>query len=137
MRPTAAGLAALLLCAGPVLAADGPEGRYLIDVQGTYQAMLAANVAKPDSLEILTQQREIMALVFKDDTLTFVTGPKLGNAVKGGCHWTLTGDALSFERCRASNGGSFSVDGTVLYDAGSGAVVIQGNAPVPIRYLAE
>lgn len=130
-------LAALLLCPGVALAADGPAGRYLIDVQATYQAMVEARVAAPDSLDILTQQREIMALVFKDDTLSFVTGPKLGNAVKGSCHWTLSNDALTFDRCRAAGGGSFSVEGIVLYDADTGAVIIQGNAPVPIRYRAE
>ncbi|MFA5123042.1 hypothetical protein, partial [Zavarzinia sp.] len=70
-------------------------------------------------------------------TLTFVTGPGLGASPRGSCHWTLTGDRFSFDRCRAANGGSFRIDGVVLFEADTGAVVIQGNAPVPIRYRAE
>ncbi|PWR20705.1 hypothetical protein [Zavarzinia compransoris] len=132
--------AALLLTALPALAApggNGPEGRYVIDVEGTYQALVAADAAKPDSRATLEQQKGVMILVFRDDTLSFVTGPGLGNSTRGTCHWTLTGDALAFDRCRAAGGGAFTVDGIVLYDAATGAVTVQGNTPVPMRYITE
>ncbi len=125
-----------VLAAGPAFA-GGPAGRYVIDVEGTYQAMVAARADTPQTRSTLELQKNLMALVFEGDRLSLVAGGGLGGRARGSCRWRLAGDSLAFDDCRTAEGSAFRIQGEMRYEAETGAVIVHGNTPVPVRYIAE
>lgn len=131
-------LLAALTAAFPAIAGSpGPYGRYAIDVDATYQALVEAKAVTDTSRDTLEQQKDLIFLDFSGDTLSFVAGPKLGGGVKGSCRWRLDKDLILAEACRQPDGRPFSVTGQIGFDAESGTITIAGNAPVPIRYRPQ
>lgn len=128
-------LPAIVLALTPVVtlaAGAGPAGRYVVDVEGTYQAMAEVGAATEQSRKMLEAQKELMALVFEGDRFSLVSGM---GGTRGTCRWSLDSDALIFRDCKSAEGGAFSINGSVKYEADTGAIVIHGNAPAPIRYI--
>ncbi len=130
-------LAALTAAAPAIAGSPGPHGRYVIDVEATYQALVEAKAVTGTSRDRLEQQKDLVFLDFSGDTLSFVAGPTLGGGVKGNCRWRLDKDLILAEACRQPDGRPFSVTGQIGFDASTGTVTIAGNTPVPIRYRPQ
>lgn len=131
-------LLAAVMATSPALAGSpGPHGRYAIDVDATYQALVEAKAATDTSRDTLEQQKDLVFLDFSGDTLSFVAGPKLGGGVKGNCRWRLDEELIVAEACHQPDGRPFSVTGQIGFDADTGTITIAGNAPVPIRYRPQ
>ncbi|MCW0182510.1 MAG: hypothetical protein OJI70_12105 [Zavarzinia sp.] len=130
-------LTALIAATPAIAGSSGPHGRYIIDVDATYQALVDAKAATETSRGTLERQKELIFLDFTGDTLSFVAGPKLGGGVKGRCRWRLDKDLILTEACGQPDGRPFSVTGQIGFDADSGTLSVTGNAPVPIRYRAQ
>ncbi|RJF87313.1 hypothetical protein D3874_09970 [Oleomonas cavernae] len=118
-------------------AGSGPQGRYVLDVDATYQAFEAAGAATPQTRKTLEQQKGLMVIVFQGESASFVTGPLLGNKTSGQCDWRLDAADLKFERCRQPDGSPFSVSGAVRFEAAANSLTIQGNAPGPLTYRPD
>lgn len=133
-----ASLLAVLLTAPAALAATtAPAGRYAVDVDATYQALVEAKAATETSRDMLERQRELIFLEFTGETLSFVAGPPLGGGVKGSCRWRLDKDLILVNACSQPDGRPFSVTGQIGFDAETGTVTLTGSTPVPIRYRAQ
>lgn len=131
-------LAPLLLVASSAGAGSPkPYGRYVLDVDATYQAMVEAKVATASSRATLEQQKELMSLDFSDRELSLVAGPGLGGGIKGTCGWRLDQDRIKTEGCRQPDGRPFSIGGQITFESDDGAIVMTGNTPVPVRYRAQ
>lgn len=130
-------LAAVMATSPATAGSPGPYGRYAIDVEATYQALVEARAATDTSRDTLEQQKDLVFLDFGEDTLSFVAGPKLGGGVKGSCRWRLDEDLILADACRQPDGRPFSVTGRIGFDADTGTITIAGNAPVPIRYRPQ
>ncbi|MDD3445055.1 MAG: hypothetical protein PHS60_06570 [Zavarzinia sp.] len=138
MRPVTAYVLALALpSAGPALAADGPAGRYHIDVDATWRALEETEQATPRWREMLEKQRDVMFLVFSGNEFSLVAGPSLGGQRQGTCEWHLERDLLVFQNCRNAKGGAFAVNGIIRYVADDDTLMVEGNAPVPVRYRVD
>lgn len=137
MRIFSCSLVLALGVVGGAVAATGPQGRYVLDVDATYQAFEAAGAATPQIRKTLEQQKGVMVIVFKGKSASFVTGPLLGNKVSGQCDWRLDSADVTFERCRQPDGKPFSVNGGVRFEEKANSLIIQGNGPGPLTYRPE
>ncbi|WP_207779232.1 hypothetical protein [Zavarzinia aquatilis] len=130
-------LTALMTAPAALAATPAPAGRYAVDVDATYQALVEAKAATETSRDQLERQKDLIFLEFGAETLSFVAGPQLGGGVKGSCRWRLEQDRIRVDSCRQPDGRPFSVKGQIGFEADSGTVTLTGNTPVPVRYHAQ
>ncbi|PWR21303.1 hypothetical protein [Zavarzinia aquatilis] len=125
-----------LAAAVPALAAGGPQGRFGLDVEATKASMAAAGKTAPQLGTMLDQTKDLLFFEFSGDTVSFVTGPAMGNRVNGRCRWKLSGTAIAVDRCVDGTGsGPFSFTGSMTYDESSNAIAVVGaNSPAPVVY---
>ncbi|PWR19696.1 hypothetical protein [Zavarzinia compransoris] len=132
-------LALGLAAAAPAGAADGPAGRYALDVDATYQKLVAAGNVDPKARSLLEQAKALLVLVFQNSTVSFVSGAAQGSKVSGTCSWRLAGTAIQLSQCQSATPGTpFNFTGTLSFDAAANAVAVSGaKAKAPVIYRAE
>lgn len=125
--------------AGPALAADGPSGRYSLNVDASFQQLVSAGNVDPKARSVLEQAKALLVIVFQPATVSFVTGAAQGSKVSGVCNWKLSGAAIQLEKCQSANPGSpFNFTGSLTFDAGTNAIAVRGaNAKAAVIYSAE
>jgi len=124
---------------GPALAADGPSGRYSLNVDASYQQLVSAGNVDPKARSVLEQAKALLVIVFQPTTVSFLSGAAQGSKVTGVCNWRLSGTAIQIDNCTSANPGSpFNFTGTLTFDAGANAIAVRGaNAKAAVIYSAE